>query len=59
MFKAVTGASTHDPDILRFGMVVQNKILVCRVLVLADPALHQWRIRKRWKTKPYIRARGS
>src|SRR5438067_12067330 len=56
MFEAVTRSSTDDPDIFGFRMMVQNKILVCRVLVLADTAFHQRRIGHARKTKFYVSA---
>src|SRR5947209_1981478 len=56
MFEAVTRSSTDNPHIFGFGMMVQNKILVCRVLVLADAAFNQRRISKARKSKFYVSA---
>src|SRR5206468_3130159 len=56
VFEAVSRASTHNPDILRLGMTVQNKILICRVLVLTHAAFNQRRIGQSRKAKPYISA---
>ena len=40
VLKTVAGAPAHDPDIPRIRVAIQDKIVVCRVLVLAYPAFN-------------------
>src|SRR5205814_5198697 len=54
MLETMSRAAAENPDILCFGMMVQNKILICRVLVLTDSAFDQRRLRKLGKTHPEI-----
>src|ERR1700730_1990968 len=54
LLKAVAGAAANDPDIFRFGVVIQNVIVVCGVLILAYPALNQRSAGHRWKAQAKI-----
>ena len=38
VFETMARPSTDNPDVLRFWMAIQNKIVICGVFVLADSA---------------------
>ena len=59
MLEAVAGPAANDPDIFRFGMVVQDEILIRGVLVLTDTAFSQRSVGQRRKTQPKITACSS
>src|SRR5207249_5299644 len=59
MLEAVAGPAANDPDIFRFGMVVQYEILIRGVLVLTDTAFSQRSVGQRRKTQPKIAACSS
>jgi hypothetical protein len=59
MFETVAGASANDPDVFRFGMAIQNKIVVRGVFILANPALKQRGASHFWKAHAQIGACGA
>src|SRR5258708_37731571 len=56
MFETVARASANDPNVFRFGMAIQNKIVVRGVFILANPCLKQRGARHFWKTHAQIGA---
>jgi hypothetical protein len=57
MLETVARAPTNNPDVFRFGVVIQNEIAVCGVFVLAYPALKQRSFSHRRESHPQIDTR--
>src|SRR5580765_3293822 len=59
MFEAMTRPSTDNPDVLRFRVAIQNKVVIRRVLILANTTFKQRSIRHRGKAHAQILTRGG
>ena len=57
MFETVPRASANNPYVLRFGMAIQNEIVVCGVFILANPAFQQRGAGHRWEAHAQIGTR--